>query len=70
MRSYRNVKLDSRDLTIKEIDATVNCLITYLFLFLPVLALFCSQPSCVLGPYEKLTILYTGDVLGKIEPCG
>ena len=54
----------------KETDATVNFLITYLILFLPVLALFISQPSCVLGPYEQLTILYTGDVLGEIEPCG
>ena len=54
----------------KETDATVNFLIKYLLMLIPVLALFCSQPSCVLGPYEKLTILYTGDVLGEIEPCG
>ena len=28
------------------------------------------QPSCVLGPVETLTILYTGNVMGEIEPCG
>ena len=48
----------------------MGLVIKYLLIFIPVLGLFCSQPSCVLGPYEKLTILYTGDVLGEIEPCG
>jgi hypothetical protein len=48
----------------------VGLVIKYFLMFIPVLGLFCSQPSCVLGPYEKLTILYTGDVLGEIEPCG
>ena len=48
----------------------MNFLIKYLLMFIPVLGLFLSQPSCLLGPYEQLTILYTGDVLGEIEPCG
>jgi hypothetical protein len=54
----------------KEVGATVNFLIKYLPVFVPLLGLFSMQPSCVLGPYEKLTILYTGSVLGEIEPCG
>jgi hypothetical protein len=48
----------------------VGFLSKYLLVFVPVLGLLFMQPSCVLGPYEKLTILYTGDVLGEIEPCG
>ena len=51
-------------------NITVSSSIIYLFLFLPFLVLFFFQPSCVLGPFETLTILYTGDALGKIEPCG
>ena len=54
----------------KEVDVTVNFFIKYLLVFVPLLGLFFLQPSCVLGPYEKLTILYTGSVLGEIEPCG
>ena len=42
----------------------------YLLVLIPLLGLFFLQPSCVLGPHEKVTILYTGDVLGEIEPCG
>ena len=32
--------------------------------------IFFLQPSCVLGPVETFTILYTGNVMGEIEPCG
>jgi hypothetical protein len=28
------------------------------------------QASCVIGPVETLTLLYTGNVMGEIEPCG
>jgi len=48
----------------------VDVLTKYLLLLVPLCALFFSQPSCVLGPYDQLTILFTGDVLGEIEPCG
>lgn len=48
----------------------MGLVIKYLLLLLPVFGLLFSQPSCVLGPYETLTILYTGDVQGEIEPCG
>ncbi len=32
--------------------------------------IFFLHPSCLLGPVETLTILYTGNVMGEIEPCG
>ena len=42
----------------------------YLIAVLLLAGIFFLQPSCVLDPVETLTILYTGNVMGEIEPCG
>ena len=42
----------------------------YLVLLLSCIGTLVIQPACVPGPFETLTILYTGDALGEIEPCG
>lgn len=42
----------------------------FLITVLLLAGIFFLHPSCVLGPVETLTILYTGNVMGEIEPCG
>ncbi len=39
-------------------------------IYILLLCLFASLPACDQKTYNTLTILYTSDTLGQIEPCG